>query len=221
VTTASPTSLDAHQVRNAQAAMVAAFAWSVGRGAQGMLPTAIQERVAFAIWSESRLFNYANDGTNTSHSPSVTPERAAILRRSLDLPHDAVGSNGRSTGVLQQTSEEVGGAWGSMAGTMIVAVAVNRFLGSADFRVTTNPIYEGRLVNQDGSTSRVYVRLSDAIAADVLRVQQPLADEARSSNYGPGQVSIARWIVATYGSNIIAAPAGSYLDRLLHHTTSN
>lgn len=153
---------------------------------------ASMDRLAFAIWTESRGYVYANDGTNTSHSPSVTPQVAAVLRTSLDLPHHKVGSNGRSTGPLQQTSSEVGGGWGSMAGTMDPAISAGRFLGVLE--VTARASYTGRLLTPTGS-EMVTIDLSDPIAADVLRVQQPLASEAQSSNYGAAQVAIAKDIV--------------------------
>ena len=146
------------------------------------------ERLAFGIWTESRGLIYANDGRNTSNSPGVTPFVAELLRRSLKLPHDEVGSNGRSTGMLQQLSSEVGGGWGDMAGTMDPATSARRFL--AVLKVTDISVYSGTLVTPTGSR-RVQVQLSSPIAADVLRVQQPLADEAESSNYGAAQVAIA------------------------------
>ncbi|MBM9467276.1 hypothetical protein [Nakamurella leprariae] len=120
---------------------------------------------------------------------------AAILRRSLDLPHDKVGSNGRSTGPLQQLSSDVGGGWGDMAGTMDIATSVRRFL--AALKVTDTPVYAGTLVTPTGSR-RVEIRLSSPVAADVLRVQQPLADEAESSNYSAAQVAVAQQIAAAY-----------------------
>lgn len=145
------------------------------------------QRLAFAIWSESRGYIYANDGRNTSKSPGVTSIRAEILRRSLNLPHDAVGSNGRSTGMLQQISEEVGGGWGDMAGTMDPATSAVRFLEK--LKITDNPVYSGTLVTPTGNR-KVNVNLTP-IAADVLRVQQPLADEAESSNYNEQAVRLA------------------------------
>lgn len=160
-------------------------------------------RLAFAVWSESSGLIYANDGRNTSRSQGVTPEVAAILRRSLELPHDAVGSNGRSTGMLQQLSSDVGGAWGDMAGTMDPATSARRFLQR--LRVTDNSRYEGRLQTSTGSRP-VTVQLSDPIAADVLRVQQPLAAEAESTNYGPEAVRIAREIVQQIRGTTPAAP---------------
>jgi hypothetical protein len=155
-------------------------------------------RLAFAIWTESRGLVYANDGRNTSNSPgfSTHPQWPTILRRSLSIPHDAVGSNGRSTGMLQQISDDVGGAWGSMVGTMDPATSARRFL--AALKVTDNPVYSGILLTSTGS-QRVDITLSSPIAADVLRVQQPLADEARSSNYGAAQVQVANEIVASLG----------------------
>lgn len=158
---------------------------------------ASRERLAFAIWTESRGLVYANDGRNTSRSPGVTPAVAEILRRSLSMPHDMVGSNGRSTGPLQQISADVGGGWGDMAGTMDPAISARRFL--AALPVTDNPVYTGTLVTPTGSR-RVEVTLSSPIAADVLRVQQPLADEAESSNYGAAQVSIAVEIAARFSA---------------------
>ena len=156
--------------------------------------TAERLRLAFAIWTESRALIYANDGRNTSDSPGVDASVREVLRRSLQIPHDAVGSNGRSTGMLQQISTDVGGVWGDMAGTMDPAESARRFL--ADLQVTNNSQYAGTLHTPTGSR-RVVVQLSDPIAADVLRVQQPLADEAESSNYNASQVAIAREIVAT------------------------
>lgn len=171
-----------------------------------------RERLAFAIWTESRGYIYANDGRNTSNSPGVTPTIAEILRRSLKLPHDQVGSNGRSTGMLQQLSSDVGGAWGDMVGTMDPATSSSRFL--AALRVTDNPVYSGTLLTSSGSR-RVDVALSSPIAADVLRVQQPLADEAESSNYNAAQVAIALEIAAMFADSPQPAPPGSFLAALL------
>jgi len=154
-----------------------------------------RERLAFAIWTESRALVTANGGLNTSKSRGFDthPQWPGILRRSLSMAHDAVGNNGRSTGILQQISDDVGGVWGSMAGTMDPATSARRFL--AALKVTNNRFFVGTLQTPTGS-ERVIVELSDPIAADVLRVQQPLADEARSSNYDASKVAIAREIVA-------------------------
>lgn len=157
-----------------------------------------QVRLAFAIWTESRGLIYANGGLNTSHSPGVTPAIAVKLRESLNIPHDAIGNNGRSTGILQQISKDVGGGWGDLAGTMDPADSARRFL--AVLHVTGISQYSGTLLTPTGSM-RVTIQLSDPIAADVLRVQQPLADEAASSNYGAGQVAIAKQIVAQLAVN--------------------
>lgn len=151
-----------------------------------------QLRLAFAIWTESRGLIYANDGDNTSQSPGVDRAVREVLRQSLTFPHDAVGSNGRSTGMLQQISSDVGGVWGDMAGTMDPGVSARRFL--AELQITDNSQYTGILLTPTGSR-RVAVQLSDPIAADVLRVQEPLADEAESSNYNASAMAIATEIV--------------------------
>jgi hypothetical protein len=192
--------LDAAQTENLSTALVVARAWAV---ASGNDPVAVSERVAFCAWTESRGYIYANDGRNTSNSPGFTSTTAATLRRSLNLPHDQTGSNGRSTGMYQQTSEDVGGGWGDMAGTMDPAISTARFL--ARLVVTDNAVYAGTLLTPTG-TRRVAVTLSSAAAADVLRVQQPLADEAESSNYDATQVATAREIVAQLSP---AAPTGA------------
>lgn len=152
-------------------------------------------RLVFAIWTESKAQIYANGGLNTSKSPGFDehPEWPATLRRSLQIPHDEIGNNGRSTGMLQQISAEVGGTWGPMVGTMDPVTSAKQFL--AHLRVTDNPIFTGRLQTSTG-VEKVNVLLSSPIAADVLRVQQPLASEARSSNYNADQVAIAQAIVA-------------------------
>lgn len=155
------------------------------------------QRTAFGVWSESRGWNAANDGRNTSNSPGVTPAISAILRHSLDMPHDTVGSNGRSVGILQQTPAEVGGAWGDMAGCLTPDVAASRF--RARLVVTDDPVYEGWLLTPIGR-DWVSVATVSPIVADVLRVQQPLASEARSSNYGPDVLNVALEIVNRFYS---------------------
>lgn len=149
-----------------------------------------RERLAFAVWSESRGFNYANGGLNESHSPGFAehPEWPAILRRSTELPNDGVRNNGRSTGILQQTSAEVGGGWGDMAGTMTPAVAARRFLDR--LVVTDERVFRAVLLTPAGR-ELVDVECPSPVAADVLRVQQPLAEEARSDNYGPAVLAAA------------------------------
>src|SRR5664279_3572453 len=177
--------LDAKQTANFAAALSRA-----GTQAQA-------ERLAFAIWSESHGYNFANDGRNTSHSPGFGPNTATTLQLSLKYPHDTVGSNGRSTGILQQTSSDVGGVWGDMGGTMTPVVAAVRFL--AALTVTDNPVYSGKNLTPSGALVNVDVTLT-AVAADVLRVQQPLASEAQSSNYDATQVAIAQEIAAMFAA---------------------
>lgn len=180
------------------------------------------ERLAFAIWSESAGYIYANDGTNKSNSPGFdkNPQWPAILRKSLEIPHDRVGSNGRSTGMLQQISKDVGGGWGDMKGTMDPAISAQRFL--AALVVTNIGIYRGYNLRSDGTKEFVNVNLTP-IAADVLRVQQPLANEAKSSNYSATQVEYAIGLAAQFWGAIPApvavkpSPSNSnFLATLLH-----
>lgn len=164
------------------------------------------ERVCFCFLSESNGRNLGNSGLNTSHSPGVTPARAALLHRSVEpawlaangLAIDGVGSNGRSTGCAQQISQDVGGTWGSMVETLRPADAARMFLER--LVVTGDTVYAGWNVTQDGSKEWVEVPGLDPIAVDVLRVQQPLASEVVSGNYMDSQVAAARLIAAQYYS---------------------
>lgn len=195
--------LDAAQERNFRAALAACP------------DDATRVRAAFAAWTESRGYIYANDGRNTSRSPGVTPAVATVLRTSARYPHDKVGNNGRSVGMYQQIPDEVGGWWGDMRGCMDPAESTRRFLRG--LVVTDNPVYEGTLVTPTGSR-RVKVNLASPIAADVLRVQQPLADEAESSNYDATQVRAAVEIAALFTPT--TTPARSAADWLRFFTAA-
>lgn len=177
--------LDERQARNFAAALAAARS------------DAERERLAFGVWSESRGYNYANGGLNTSHSPGFAehPEWPALLRRSTALPNDGVRNNGRSTGILQQTSAEVGGGWGDMAGTMTPAIAGRRFLDR--LVITDEPVFRAILLTPEGR-ELVDVECPSPVVADVLRVQQPLAEEARSDNYGAANLAIALQIAGLF-----------------------
>lgn len=145
-------------------------------------------------------FIYANDGQGFREPDSVvnqtpwnwnpqtnkpigTPEQRAemraILRKSLDLPHDKVGSNGRSTGPAQQLSAETGGAWGPLAATMRVDLAVLAFLDAVDWS-DRSPLYLGK-------------PMANWQTAMLLRVQRPLPSEV-ATNYGAAQLARAQAI---------------------------
>lgn len=121
----------------------------------------------------------------------------AYLRTSLDLPHDAVGNNGGSTGPLQglsygYVSRRFPGktwGWGTIAQTMDVRDAIGRFLDA--LRITTDTTYQAT----DGPVTGL-----DPLSVAVLRVQQPLAEEARK-NYGGTVVAKARHIVDNWGDS--------------------
>jgi hypothetical protein len=145
-------------------------------------------------------FIYANDGQGfrepdgvvnrtpwnwnpQTNKPIGTPEQRAqmraVLRRSLDLPHDIVGSNGRSTGPCQQLSVETGGAWGPMAATMRMDLSVLMFLDAVNWS-DRSPLYQGK-------------QMANWQTAMLLRVQRPLASEV-ATNYGAAQLARAQAI---------------------------
>jgi hypothetical protein len=145
-------------------------------------------------------FIYANDGQGYREPDSVadrtpwnwnpqtnkpigTPEQRArmreILRRSLVLPHDKVGSNGRSTGPAQQLSADTGGTWGPMAATMRMDLSVLMFLNAVNWS-DRSISYKGKL-------------MANWQTAMLLRVQQPLPAEV-AANYGASQLARAQSI---------------------------
>ena len=182
-------------------------AWCAERG---LSPWAHMYRLVFAVMSESGGRVYANDGLAFHPDPAkrrpgwdkddngnplpmeILAACYAAVRKSLDFPHDAVGNNGGSTGLAQQLSQDYVGArfpgktwgWGTLADTMSVDKACRMFLDR--LQVTGNREYRG------GSY--------DPIAADVLRVQQPLLSEQRS-NYGQDKVDAAKAIVDNWSPN--------------------
>jgi hypothetical protein len=160
----------------------------------------------FAILTESGGLVYANDGKAfADDAEHVRPgwaegvpldQRARIreaLAPSMALPHDAVGNNGGSTGILQQLSQDYVGArfpgktwgWGTVAATMDVGQACRMFLPR--LAVTNNGGYQGMTL--------------DPIAADVLRVQQPKLSEASSGNYSAERVAMARHLVDNWSDD--------------------
>lgn len=174
-------------------------------------PRPWEERLAFVGLTESGWKNYANDGAafaddfaakrpGWAEGLPVDQRRRIrdVLRRSLDLPHDAVGNNGGSTGPYQQLSQDYVAArfpgktwgWGSMADTMDIGKATVMFLDR--LQVTDNPVYRD-------------IRFAHPGIADVLRVQQPLVSESSSRNY-----SAARWAEALALLDATQTPPGDW-----------
>jgi hypothetical protein len=173
----------------------------------------------FAILTESGGLIYGNDGKAFHPDPAqrrpgwdkddqgkplptgVLADCYRVLRTSLAYPHDAVGNNGGSTGILQQLSQDYVGArfpgktwgWGALADTMDVGKACRMFLAAL-------------IVTSDGTYQAMNF---DPIAADVLRVQRPLLSEASSGNYGPARVGAARHLVDNWDGNYFL-PGGGY-----------
>ena len=148
-----------------------------------------RQRLALAVWTESRGRNLANDG---SRSPNFT----AVLRRSLQMDHDGVGDNFRSVGILQQIPEECDGVWGPMVDCMNPAVAPIRFLRALE--VTDTGVFDGKLFSFTTQRSERLVKdFGSPVIRDVLAVQQPALEEAASDNYGQDNLAAALDILAT------------------------
>lgn len=100
-------------------------------------------RTVLTMLAESEALIQANDGS----SPSLSPEQSAVVRLSLNFPHDTwpkgtpragqpvVGRNGGSVGVMQAIPTDVAqlaarpwGGWGSIQQCMTVEHAVTAFL---------------------------------------------------------------------------------------------
>ena len=202
----SDLTLNQRRQRNYQRVIDTCKAWAAERG---IAPWAHMYRLVFAVMSESGGLVYANDGKafhpdTAQRRPgwdrddrgnplpaSVLADCYRVLRRSLDLPHDAVGNNGGSTGILQQLSQDYVAArfpgktwgWGSLAQTMDIEKACRMFLDKV--RVTSERTYRGMDF--------------DPVAADVLRVQQPLISEQSGGGYSAARVAAAKDIVDRWG----------------------
>jgi hypothetical protein len=112
-------------------------------------------------------------------TPALRAQMRTILLRSLELPYDKVGSNGRSTGPAQQLSLETGGAWGPMAATMRMDLSVLMFLDAVNWS-DRSPLYLGK-------------QMANWQTAMLLRVQRPLPSEV-AANYGAAQLARAQAI---------------------------
>lgn len=145
------------------------------------------DRLALALLTESSGgYIYANDGSAFPPDSAV----AGVLRRSLNLPHDKVGHDSRSTGPLQQMSLEANQAmvpplswgWGAMAETMVPARAAVMFVES--LQVTATSTYR--------TPAGVLIECGDPIVADVLRTQRPAVGATLPYNYRAEQVVLAK-----------------------------
>ena len=160
----------------------------------------VRDVLTTMLVTEGGGFIYANDGQGYREPDSIlnrTPwnwnpqtnrpigtseQRAqmrAILRRSLELPHDKVGSNGRSTGPAQQLSAETGGGWGPLAATMRMDLSVLMFLNAVNWA--------------DRSSFYLGKEMANWQTAMLLRVQRPLPSEV-ATNYGAAQLARAQAI---------------------------
>lgn len=174
--------------KNNEIAFATARKWCKDKGYSEDKTVAVLQRLAMVLVTESSGgYIYANDGTaydfnkstswNGGLTRAVQDRVSYALRLSLAIPHDRIGSNGRSTGMFQQISLAANKAldpaikwgWSSIAETMSPETSTLMFLNA--LTVTNDPVYKG-------------AKTISPVVADVLRVQQPLASEASSSNYG-------------------------------------
>lgn len=167
--------------RNNERAFAAGAAWAAAHG-QAAQP--VLDRLAFAILTESYGgYNLANDGSaytaerNPTFDDLTRTRVQAVLRRSLDLPHDIPPkplrpySDGRSTGILQQISRDAvlalhpdeNWGWGTLEDTLDPERAAGMFC--AALRITNTAEYRTPL--------GLRIDAKSPIIADVLRTQRP------------------------------------------------
>jgi hypothetical protein len=170
--------------RNNEAAFAAVTAWCVLKNVD---PVPVLDRLALALVTESSGgYIFANDGSSFPLDSAV----CRVLRRSLDLPHDRVGHDSRSTGTLQQMSLEANQSmvpplswgWGAMAETMSPARAAVMFVEA--LQVTNTSTYL--------TPAGVLIDCGDPIVADVLRTQRPAVGTTLPPNYRASQVDLAK-----------------------------
>ena len=101
------------QIGNVRVGLAAAKEWAQSKNKSIL---AVQLRLIFAAWTESRFRNLCNNGNAfapgaelTSWNEGLSAEQCRViryqLRTSMTLPNDGEGDNGGSTGWLQQLSQ--------------------------------------------------------------------------------------------------------------------
>lgn len=94
---------------------------------RGLDKQAAEIAIATAL-SETGLLNYANDGTSDLYASEIdrplSDVERAVARRSLDYPHDEVGSNLDSIGLFQQRPTT---GWGPPERLIVPATAAGLF----------------------------------------------------------------------------------------------
>lgn len=130
----------------------------IAQGRERGLPARALVVALATVAQESRFLNYANDGT----SPDLAPEQQDV-RRSLRLPHDAVGNDHGSLGIFQQQYPW----WGAIEELMDPATAAGLFFEA--------------LADVDGWESMSVTQAAQAVQAsafpDAYAKWEPLAIE--------------------------------------------
>lgn len=169
---------------------------------------AVPERgllVALAVASqESRFLNYANDGQGND----LAPEQRGI-ERSLELPHEAVGSDHGSLGVFQQQWPW----WGTIEELMDPATAARKFFAALD----KVPGWEDMEVGEAGQAVQQSAH-PDAYDDDVATAEALLASAGSGGIEEAGYFGGVNAECANadyYGGDVVMPlPEGaSYVDR--------
>lgn len=186
--------LDEVQTRNMRECRAIVDAWCDER--PGLDREGVWVRTVATLWTESKALILAHGGGWSGGNRTNSAQRA-VLAKSTELYRaatgrdpDGVGNNGASVGAFQQIPTDAarlrtvdgldGGApapwdgWGDIVECMTLDTATPKFLRL--IRVTTDSTYKGK-------------PMASAIVADLLRVQQPAADEV-AANYG-GSITAA------------------------------
>ena len=159
--------------------------------------------IALAVaHQESRFLNYANDGAGSD----LMPDQSGI-ERSLDLPHQAVGTDHGSLGIFQQQWPW----WGSMRDLMDPTSAAARFYDSL-VQVsgwTTMPLTVAAQAVQRSAFPDAYAD-DEALARTLLVELLPdVSASAWTSSVSPGCTGAAH-----AGDVVFPLPAGSrYTDQ--------
>lgn len=170
--------------------------------AKAMQPGKEQEAAIIGLITarvESRFQNYANDGVVTDLDRSNTPasqlEHYSKLEYSLTLPHDAVGTDHSSVGIVQQ--QVIGGSWGTV--------------GESDWKTDIEGVIK-RLMNPAFSIARFYEAMGKIPGWDT----QPPGDVAQDVQVSAfpdkyeKQIELAKAIWQQFGADTpaLALPDG-------------
>ncbi|WP_104105324.1 M23 family metallopeptidase [Nocardioides sp. 616] len=160
--------------------------------------------IALAVASqESRFLNYANDGQGND----LKPDQAGI-EKSLELPHQAVGSDHGSLGVFQQQWPW----WGSMVELMDPATSARKFYGALNAVPgwASMSVTDAAQSVQKSAYPRAYA--DDVEIAEALLASAPASSQIEQTTYF-GAKNLCGSAAFT-GSVVMPLPVGAaYVDQ--------